>query len=105
MKRSEANRRLLDRWRESGLSLLAFGRQEGVPYSRLLYWKKKLAGEASNQLDGALVPIEVAAASSTTASATVAKIEVWLPNGIGLEVGAEFDEEELRRLIGVLQSC
>ena len=33
---------MLKRWDESGLSLRAFGTREEIPYSRLVYWRRKL---------------------------------------------------------------
>ena len=104
MKR-EANLQLLDRWKTSGLSLRAFGMQEGVPYSRLLYWKKKLGKAAMPRDESSVVPIHLSAVPATNSPSLDSKTEVWLPNGIGVDVGVGFDEQELRRLIGVLQTC
>ena len=47
-------RELFARWRDSGLSLMAFGKREGVAYSKLLYWRKKFAGEPTE-----FIPVEV----------------------------------------------
>ncbi len=105
MTRTEEMRMVLDRWRASGQSLMAFGRQEDLPYSQLVYWKRKFEGDAPTE-SVELVPIQVApdgADVSTRPSAR--KIEVWLANGICLDVASGFDAEELRRLVGVLQSC
>ena len=103
MKRNDAMRDLLDRWRDSGLSLMAFGRREGMPYSRLLYWKKKFEREGPTADRTELVPIDLV--PEAPAASVPAKVEVWLPNGIGLDVGPGFDAEELRRIVGLLQTC
>ena len=105
MTRTDEMRTVFDRWRATGLSLMAFGKQEGVPYSRLLYWKKKFDTEPRPE-SADLVPIEVASEGiDPKVNPSGDKVEVWLANGICLDVGGGFDAEELRRLVGVLQSC
>jgi len=107
MSRTEAMRELFARWHSSGLSLMAFGKQEGVAYAKLLYWKKKFASEAgaSNVDRDELVPITVVPDSPSHPATTPSRFEVWLANGVCLEVAAGFDERELRRLVRVLQAC
>ena len=95
-------RELIARWRESGLSLMAFGKREQVSYAKLLYWRRKFDGEKRRADEPQLVPVEVIADQPAPAPS---KIDVWLSNGVAFEVPTGFDEAELRRLIGVLQSC
>ena len=112
MKRAEEMRELFARWKRSGQSLMAFGKTEGVPYSRLLYWRRKLgdgvatrkASAVKSIADAELVPVRIVPDSNPADSRPVA-FEVWLSNGVSLNVGAGFDESELRRLVGVLSSC
>ena len=102
MSRAEEMRELFARWRESGQSLMAFGRREGVSYAKLLYWKKKFADEAGEGPE--LVPVEVVADPKPRGAQTK-KLEVWLANGVALDVPVGFDGDELRRLVDVLGSC
>lgn len=103
MSRAEEMRGLFARWRESGQSLMAFGKQEQVSYAKLLYWRRKFAAQERGASEGVqLVPVEVV---DEVRERTPSKIDVWLSNGVALEVPMGFDEAELRRLIGVLQSC
>jgi len=106
MSRTDEMRELFDRWRRSGKSLMAFGRQEGVSYAKLLYWRRKLGDEARSAISTApeFVAVEVVPDGPPT-QADSSKFEVWLSNGIGLDVPSGFDEGELRRLVGALQSC
>lgn len=104
MSRTTEMRALFARWKESGLSLLAFGKQEGVSYSKLLYWRKKLDSESVSPSRADLIPVEIVADAPPRQTAP-SKFEVWLANGMSLEVQAGFDAAELRRLVGVLQSC
>lgn len=103
MSRAEEMRELFARWKRSGESLMAFGKREGVSYSKLLYWRRKFEGSAR---DGKpeLVRVNVVA-DSVPSTVPREKFEVWLANGVALEVSCGFDEGELRRLVGVLQSC
>jgi hypothetical protein len=109
MSRANEMRELFAHWRESGQSLMAFGRREGVSYTKLLYWRRKFDDEAGQGSPAAtenpleLVPVKVT--DTTPASVSAAQFEVWIPNGVWLEINPGFDEEELRRLVGVLQSC
>ena len=103
-------RSLFAKWRSSRLSLRAFGIQEGVAYAKLLYWKKKFEEEtlSSKVEPGAveLVPCHVVPESDTgTGDPPQTTYEVWLSNGLCLDVPSGFNEQELRRLLQVLSSC
>ena len=112
MKRADEMRELFSRWKSSGQSLMAFGKTEGVPYSRLMYWRRKLGdGVATRKAspvkpvaDAEFVPIRIVPASNRP-DALAEPFEVWLPNGVSLNVTAGFNEAELRRLVGALSAC
>jgi len=112
MTRAEEMRELFGRWRESGQSLMAFGKAEGVSYAKLLYWRRKFGEEIGGSVQPAaksstadrFVPLQVAAESGS-AEPRAEKFEVWLSNGVSVEVPSGFDEAELRRLVGVLAAC
>ena len=57
MKRAEEMRELFARWEKSGQSLMAFGKKEGVSYSRLLYWRRKFRGKDPSANAAELVPV------------------------------------------------
>lgn len=109
MSSAKEMRELFDSWSRSGQSLMAFGKVQGVPYSKLQYWKRKFDGVAVGQKSPPksrpdLVPIKVVAAQPAE-TPPPEKYEVWLGNGLAVDVYAGFDEVELRRLVGVLKSC
>ena len=88
---------------------MAFGKQEGVSYSKLLYWRRSLGEEAAKEktsgaISGELVPVHVVSDTKATAPQTDS-FEVWLANGVALNVAAGFDEAELLRLVSVLSAC
>lgn len=112
MSRDKAMRELFARWRSSDQSLMAFGRQEGVAYKKLLYWKKKFASERRALSSSAqvrecseLVPITVVPDATTRPSASTNAFNVHLTSGVCIAVVPGFDEVELRRLVQVLQAC
>ena len=109
MNRAEVMSDEIARWKSSGLSLLAYAKQSTVSYQRLLYWRSKLNGDhkvkaKSTGSTAKLVPVRVVADATLTA-AVQEPFEVWLANGVALNVTAGFDERELRRLIDVLSAC
>ena len=104
---------MLERWEESGLSLRAFATREGIRYSRLVYWRRKLrAGPVRPKTSvpkprkrtGELVPVKVVSDEGSPAEKS-AQLTVWLPNGVAIDVPAGFDQGELQRLVDVVSSC
>lgn len=111
MKRAEEMRELFARWEESGLSLRAFGKREEVAYTTLVYWRRKFRDEvaekephAEHSSSAGWAPVRVIPDASPVALEPQ-RFEVWLPNGVALDVRAGFDENELRRLVAVLSTC
>jgi len=111
MSGAEEMRELFVRWKESGVSLAAFGKQEGVAYAKLLYWRRKLGDDVARRkapprtvASVSLAPVQVVPDSRPIATHPE-RYEVWLTNGLSLDVAPGFDENELRRLVGVLLSC
>ncbi len=103
---------MLKRWDESGLSLRAFGTREEIPYSRLVYWRRKLRPATTRsrkaaskpKLKAELVPVRVVADEKPSSPAP-AQLTAWLPNGVAIDVPSGFDQQELQRLVDVLASC
>ena len=104
---------MITRWESSGLSLRRFGLTEGISYSRLMYWRRKLRPSATKSKKKApsrskpkveLVPVEVVADEKRPTS-TATQLTAWLPNGVAIDVPWGFDPQELRRLVEVLASC
>ncbi len=98
---------LFARWRESGQSLMACGRQTGVAYSRLLYWRKKFEGRSKRAEPREvefqeLVPVTLAREAQP---APAPHFEVRLQNGIAVGVADGFEGPELERLVAILRAC
>ena len=108
MKRADEMRAVFARFEESGLTLKAFGEREGISYTTLQYWRRKLRDASSPSRDTkksepvAFAPVRVI---PDAAPAPRSSYEVWLSNGVSLEVPPGFDGEDLRRLVDVLATC
>jgi len=93
-------RTLLERQAESGLSVADFAASAGVSAWALYDWRKRLAGcDGGRHVAPRLVEVAVVPPSASTG------IRIELRSGHRLEACAGFDDHELRRLIGVLESC
>lgn len=107
-------RRLLRRWRHSGLGVRAFCAEHGVAEASFFAWRRMIAqrdqelarvqaGRGDSAETGAangtprFVPVRVIEAT------TPAAIEVVLPRGPVLRIPRGFDADALRQLLSILQ--
>ncbi len=104
---------VISRWEGTGLSLRRYGAQNGISYSRLVYWRRKLRGGTARRKKAAskgtnasaeLVPVRVVP-DGKPSSPSPAQFTAWLANGVSIDVPAGFDEKELRSLVDILTSC
>lgn len=110
MRSEEEMRAVFSRFGESGLTLKAFGEREGISYTTLQYWRRKLNGKKPGRkpLDKPVtLPLtQVRVVPDASAVPSEPKhFEVWFSNGVSVEIPEGFDELELRRLVGVLSTC
>ena len=107
MTKLEQMREVFIRLEGSGLSMKAFAAREGISYTTMQYWRRRLGGgrkkTAERQKTVVLSPVRVV--PDTPAPAERKGFEVWLSNGVSLEVPPGFDEGELQRLVEVLSGC
>jgi len=107
MSRAEVMQELIERWERSGLSQRAFAEQEGVAYSQLLYWRRRLKRSpgrkrAKRRAEPAgLAPVRIIPDAPRTTGA----FELRTSGGLAVSVPPGFDESELRRLLDVLIGC
>ena len=94
---------VLARWKESGESLRAFGKREGVSYSKLIYWRRRLEEKPRGPEKVELATVKVVA--DEPASAKPDPIGVWLPNGIALEIPPGVPSADLARVVETLSGC
>ena len=111
MTRADEMREFFARWKDSGQSLKAFGKAEGVGYQKLMYWRGRLGDDArrepTKKTSAAALefaPVHIVP-DKPSAESRSPKFQVNLANGVSLGVEHGFDEHELRRLLGVLRTC
>jgi transposase-like protein len=96
---------VIARWEASGLSRVAFCRQEGLGYGNFLAWLRQRTAGSGAQPRGAggVGFLEVRLADGATARE--ARMEVVAPNGWRVRLGDEFAEGALRRVLHLVGQC
>ena len=79
---------------ESGLPLMAYLKQESIPYSSYTYWRRKYV-EASDDRDDVIAPISINAPS---VSSSREGISMSLPNGIMVHFSPDMEDAAMRFL-------
>jgi transposase-like protein len=82
------------------LSLRAFAEQHGIDVQRLYRWKRELRREVS---DVEPVRFEELVVRRSKMENDAAGIEIVVPSGCVVRIGADFDESMLRRVLAVLE--
>ena len=109
-RRMERWRKLLERWRASGLSQAEFCRRRGIPVSKFAWWKRRLSVEGAARpvrrarpgreaaADCSFVPVQVVAALH------VGDLELTLGGGRVLRFGADVDAGKLAAIVAALEA-
>lgn len=98
-------REVFSRLEESGLSMAAFCRREGIPYWKLMYWKKRLA---LSDNDDAQRPsfAELIVERTTDGSARGrAVLEIALPGGAVVRVFEGTNAQMLQAVFEAASRC
>ena len=93
-------RRVLARWRRSGLSVRAFCRAEGFSEPSFYMWRRKL--EQADHKKPAFLPVHVVTEEAKPPATR--DIEIVLANGRCLRVGPGFDPRTLVTLVDLLEA-
>jgi hypothetical protein len=113
MMRQQRSKKVWAKWRKlvseqvrSGQSVAAFCGERRLCAPHFFAWKKRLRQAATpRETQGGeaaqFVEVKVVAAASTAGDS---RVEVRLQNGRSLLVGAGFDAQHLRALLGVVES-
>ena len=95
-------REMMERWRDSGKSIRGFCGEEGVSEWSFYRWRRRLEEEEGET--PRFLPVEVVDLESEEAGKGEGEsgVELVLESGGIVRVARGFDEETLRRLVGVL---
>ena len=96
---AEEAREALRAQASSGQSVAAFARAEGLPPSRLYWWRSRLSLTSSSEM----AFVEVEQGSSAGPAKEESALEVVTVSGRVVRVSRDFDAETLRRLLDVLE--
>ena len=105
--RARQMRRVLARWKRSGLTLREFGEDRGIPLSTLSWWRRVFRHAGEELVNGAagedpVVFTEVPKPANVPRTATV--VEIVLRSGHLVRVPAGVDADTLQRVLQALQT-
>jgi hypothetical protein len=99
--------RRIEAWRRSGEKQAFYCRRHGLKRDQFVYWKRRLeelVEAATNTPAIELVEVPWRRTTSGANGLTAASGIVVVAAGWRVELEADFDEEALRRVLGVLQA-
>ncbi len=106
--REEHARVVVAAWKDSGLTMREFAARHSVPQKRLERWSCKLRKRERSQTGAPLrfVPVEIPAPTVCSTNADdqhrTDSMELVLPTGVRVTLGAGFDADALKRLLLVV---
>ena len=95
--RREQWRRIVGRWRASGLSQAEFCRRQDIPVWKLAWWRKRLKVQAQDSAS-LFVPVGMA-----PIPASAGDLELTLPGGRVLRFGAQVEPTALAGIVAALE--
>ena len=97
-------RKLVAGWAASGLSQAAYCRLHGISVASLHRWRSVFQDEDAGEGTSANQPVQWLPVTLTDEAAnTPSAICVVLPEGLRIELGADFPAASLRRVLDVLR--
>ena len=91
--------RHIEGWPASGLSQVAYCRQNDIKPHQWSYWKKRLSRTDSGV---SFVPLKIAC--NLPMAAAMPAFSLLTPNGYKIDVGVGFDPVALKQLLNAVQS-
>ena len=94
-------RALFDEQKQSGVSVKKIAERENIPYTTLMYWRKRLGLTPKKAVANVqMMPVEFKAPASTTQA-----FELQTPAGFTLRIPANFCATTLQRIVAALQEA
>ena len=98
---------VLEQWQRSGLTLSAFGQQQGIAQSTLRWWRRVFRAAGAAALNGGVAEPAVRFTEVPPPAdipGTAAVVEIVLPSGPRVRVPAGADRGTLERVLQALRS-
>lgn len=98
---------LVEQWRESGQTLTAFARAQGVTRDKLVYWRRRLrAAPRRRKRFGLREAVTFAPVEVLSASVAAPAVEVTLAGGVRLAFGSGATAELVAAVLdGLRRGC
>ncbi len=97
---------LVERWRESGQTLSAFARAQGVTRDKLVYWRRRLRVAPRRRGREVRETITFAPVAVMPGSGASPAVEVTLPGGVRLAFGSGATPELVAAVLeGLRRGC
>lgn len=87
--------RVVAEYERSGLTRRRFSERTGIAVSTLDYWRRSVGGGKTPRI----LPVSIEPEAGTGFSGGSAGFRVSLPNGVRIEVGWDFPEQLMERLL------
>lgn len=91
--------RHIEGWQASGLSQVAYCRQNDIKPHQWSYWKKRLS-----RTDNGVSFVRLKIGGNLPTAAAMPAFTLLTPNGYKIEVGVGFDSVALKQLLSAVQS-
>lgn len=92
-------RELISEQARSGQTVTAFCRERGLCRPYFFVWKKRLREDTTTKF------LEVQLRDAASGAPRDTRVEIRLPNGRSLVVGREFDAEQVRALLALVETA
>ena len=89
----------LERWKQSGLSQVAYCRERGLKPHRFTYWKNRF-----KRTDAGIKFVPLRFSQNLPVPVAASTFNLFTPNGYRIEVGSGFDAPTLKQLLSAVQS-
>jgi len=98
-------RKLLDHWERSGEPFGVWCRQQGISYRSLAAYKRYRHPPTPTDKKADGPAIEFVELQLAPAPPTVARYAIRLQNGRAIELGPAFRDDDIQRLIALVETC
>jgi hypothetical protein len=105
--RAREMRRLVAEQEASGLTVAEFAARRGMTAGTIFHWRHRFRGELGAAHRPTLIPVRIVDAvdDESAIAPQTSTLVVELQGGRRIAVPHDFSADDLRRLIGVVESC
>lgn len=109
---AEEKQQLVAESAKPGQTVSQVARAHGIVPAQLFTWRRQMLAAAIGSSGDGFVPVQIehvppsaSLPSPVTVASATERIDIWLPNGIALSVGADVAVDALRRVVAALSGA